>query len=67
MADSKPKAKANPVISSDSVTEPVEGVHPARPASETYHSPERFTYKDNPDKPDPSTVAQIVIDPNEED
>lgn len=37
-----------------------EGTHPPRPTEETEFSPDRFVYKDNPDKPDPSSVAQIV-------
>jgi hypothetical protein len=37
-----------------------EGTHPPHPIEDTAHSPDRFVYKDNPDKPDPSSVAQIV-------
>ena len=37
-----------------------EGTHPARPVSETTHgAPKQF--RDNPDKPDPSTVAQVEV------
>jgi hypothetical protein len=42
-----------------------EGTHPARPASEVTHSASRIKYRDNPDKPDPSTVAQIAEIPDD--
>ncbi len=32
---------------------------PARPVSEAEHSADKLSYRDNPDKPDPSTVAQL--------
>ena len=64
MADSK---KSDPTIKSASKDEPdyPEGTHPARPVSETHHSADRITYKDNPDKPDPSTVAQVAVFPDD--
>lgn len=37
-----------------------EGTHPVAPIKEQAYSPDRFKYSDHPDKPDPSTVAQIV-------
>jgi hypothetical protein len=37
-----------------------EGTHPARPVSETYHGQPR-EYRDNPDKPDPTSIAQIEV------
>lgn len=54
--------KDDPTLKSGTEPGPVypEGTHPARKPSETTFSPDRFVYKDNPDKPDPSTVAQIV-------
>lgn len=66
MAAEKKTALADPTIKSEApkVTYP-EGTHPARPPGETHHSVERLTYKDNPDKPDPSTVAQIVEIPED--
>lgn len=40
-----------------------EGTHPIAPLSKQDWSVEgRFSYKDNPDKPDPSSVAQVVED-----
>lgn len=42
-----------------------EGTHPVVPAQETtWGDPSRFAYKDMPDKqkPDPSTIAQLVED-----
>lgn len=53
--------KKDPTIKSPSggVSYP-EGTHAPHPIEETEHSPDRFVYKDNPDKPDPSSVAQIV-------
>ncbi len=58
----KSAKKADAVISTDDIEEgPVypEGTHPARPASEVEHSADKFSYRDNPDKPDASSVAQI--------
>jgi hypothetical protein len=59
MAEGK---KSDPTISTASIdkTQYPEGTHPARPASEVTHSATNITYKDNPDKPDPTTVAQIA-------
>lgn len=61
-------ASADPVLSTDALDEEIvwpEGTHPALSPGETHHSVERLTYKDNPDKPDPSTVAQIVEIPED--
>jgi hypothetical protein len=63
MAESKKKSDPTVTSMTESPAYP-EGTHPPRPESETFHSPDRFVYKDNPDKPDPSSVAQIVEDPN---
>lgn len=62
MAD---RAKKDPTVTSDIGGDAYpEGTHPARPASETFHGQER-EYKDNPDKPDPSTIAQVEVRPDE--
>lgn len=58
--------KNDPTVTSDSgAPEYPEGTHPARPASEVSHSADRIKYKDNPDKPDPSTIAQIAVIPDD--
>lgn len=65
MADNKAQTK-DPTIRSDSVTEGYpEGTHPARSASEVTHSATNLKYKEAPDKPDPTTVAQVVEIPEE--
>ncbi len=38
-----------------------EGTHPLRPVAEVTDSALRIKYADNPDKPDPSSVAQIQV------
>lgn len=38
-----------------------EGTHPARAASEVTSSAENLKYKDNPAKPDASSVAQLEV------
>lgn len=59
-------AKKDPTVTSDAVGDAYpEGTHPARPASETEYAAEKLTYKDNPDKPDPSSIAQVAIIPDE--
>lgn len=58
------KPKSDPTVTSDVGGDGFpEGTHPARPPAETSYSPERFSYKDNPDKPDSTSVAQVVVDP----
>lgn len=42
-----------------------EGTHPARPASDVTHSGDRIEYSDNPDKPDPTSVAQVADIPED--
>lgn len=66
MATKKSQA-SDPVVSTESVSEETfpEGTHPARSPQDTHHSVTRLKYKDNPDKPDPSTVAQIVEIPED--
>jgi len=58
-------AKKDPTITSD-VTGGAypEGTHPARPASETEHGKPK-EYVDNPAKPDPTSIAQIEVLPDE--
>ena len=59
-------AKSDPTVTSETVgPEYPEGTHPARPAEETTHG-KPSAYKDNPDKPDPSTVAQVQVRPDEQ-
>lgn len=43
----------------------LDGVHPARPISEADDAAVNKSYKDNPDKPDPSTVAQVEVLPED--
>lgn len=57
--------KKDPTIKSDPTAEFPEGVHPARPASEVTHSSARLKYKDNPEKPDESSIAQVVDIPDD--
>ena len=53
--------KSDPTIRSDSpVPEYPEGTHPIAPIEEQAWSPERFVVRDNPDKPHPSSVAQVI-------
>lgn len=42
-----------------------EGTHPARPASEVHHSVTRIDYRENPDKPDKTSVAQVADIPDD--
>lgn len=52
--------KKDPTVTSASAGDGYpEGTHPARPIDEADHSATQKKYKDNPDKPDPSTVAQV--------
>ena len=58
--------KSDPTIKSGAASDPYpEGTHPARPASETEHAASKLKYADNPDKPDPTTVAQIQEVPDD--
>lgn len=59
-------AKKDPTVTTDTGGDAYpEGTHPARPASEVTHSAARITYRDNPDKPDPSSVAQLADIPDD--
>lgn len=60
-------AVADPVISTESVQAESSdgGTHPARPVSEVSHNADRIEYRDNPDKPDESTVAQLADIPDD--
>lgn len=64
MADSKKKDDPT-ITSTDGGTDFPEGTHPARPVSEVTHSAERISYKDNPDKPDKTSVAQLAEIPED--
>jgi len=59
---SKPRSeRSDPTIRSDSTSpEYPEGTHPIAPIEEQAWSPERFVVRDNPDKPHPSSVAQVI-------
>ena len=39
-----------------------EGTHPLRPLSEQVDAATNKSYKDNPDKPDPTTIAQVEVE-----
>jgi hypothetical protein len=52
--------KKDPTVTSK-VSESDSGAHPARPVSEADDAAVNKKYADNPDKPDPSTVAQIEV------
>lgn len=53
--------KSDPTVTSK-ITGPEypEGTHPARSASEVTYSADSIKYRDNPDKPDASSVAQLA-------
>lgn len=58
--------KKDPTITSDATSPDFpEGTHPALPASETEHAASKLKYSDNPDKPDPTTVAQVQDVPDD--
>lgn len=61
------KKDDDPVVSTDvnEAPEYPEGTHPARPPAETHHSASRIKYEDNPDKPDPSSIAQVAVFPED--
>ena len=59
------KKNDDPTVSSTSSAAEAEGTHPARPASEVTHSADRISYRDNDDKPDKSSVAQLADIPDD--
>lgn len=60
------KKSDDPTITSDVGGEEFpEGTHPAKSPSEVTHSAGRLEYRENPDKPDPSSVAQVVDIPDD--
>jgi hypothetical protein len=59
-----PGPKDPTVVSTASGPEYPEGTHPVRPASETTYSADNIKYRDNPDKADPTAVAQIADIPD---
>ena len=56
--DSDPK---DPTVTSESKAEPASGAHPARPVEQADDWAGNRKYEENPDKPDPSTIAQIEV------
>ena len=56
--------KKDPTVTT-ATTEYPEGTHPLRPVSETTFAADRITYRDNPDKPDPSSIAQVADIPED--
>jgi hypothetical protein len=53
--------KNDPTVTSDRVGPGYpDGTHAALPVGEVTHSADRIKYRDAPDKPDPSTVAQVA-------
>jgi hypothetical protein len=42
-----------------------EGTHPARPASEVHHAADKIEYREAPDKPDKTSVAQVADVPDD--
>ena len=53
--------KSDPTVTSK-ITGPEypEGTHPPRSVSEVTYSADNIKYRDNPDKPDASSVAQLA-------
>jgi hypothetical protein len=64
MADKKSKSD-DPTVRGAGGPEYPEGTHPVRSASEVTHSADRIEYRDNPDKPDPSSIAQVADIPDD--
>ena len=62
MADSK---KKDPTVTGNASAEPSAGWHPARPVEEASDAAVNRRYEEMPGKPDPSTVAQIEVPPDE--
>lgn len=61
MADKSKSETNDPTVTSETVGDAYpEGTHPARPASEVTHSADRLKFRDNPDKPDATSIAQVV-------
>jgi hypothetical protein len=54
--------KNDPTVTSDATADAPEGSHPARPVDEAADAASNKKYKDNPDKPDPTTVAQVEVE-----
>ncbi len=49
----------DPTVRSDSSAQASEGANPAPKVEEADHHAGQKKYRDNPDKPNPSTVAQV--------
>lgn len=61
----QPKKTDPTVTSTMTGPEYPEGTHPARAPSEVHHSVERINFRENPDKPDKTSVAQIADIPED--
>lgn len=60
------KKQGDPTVTSELAgPEYPEGTHPALPASEVTHSADKREYKDNPDKPDATSIGQVEVLPEE--
>jgi hypothetical protein len=60
------RAKNDPTVSSESpAADYPDGTHPAKSPTEVTHSADRIKYSDAPDKPDPSTIAQVAEIPDD--
>ncbi len=55
--------KPDPTVKSGSAPEYPEGSHPIAPLADQDWSAQNKEYRENPDKPDPTTVAQVEIVP----
>jgi hypothetical protein len=60
------KKKDDPTVTSEVTGPRVPGGHaPRAPGVGGHHSADKREYKDNPDKPDPSSIAQVEVLPEE--
>jgi hypothetical protein len=60
------KSKSDPTVTSERTAESSAGWHPARPVEEADDWAGSKKYKEMPGKPDPSTVAQVEVLPEDE-
>ena len=57
--------KKDPTVrSGSSPSSATDGVHPAVPVSEGADAAANKEFKDNPDKPDPTSIAQVEVVPD---
>lgn len=52
--------KTDPTMTSATGEAYPEGTHPARAPSDVTHSATKIKYRENPDKPDETSVAQVA-------